>query len=477
MATGAAVAVAKADKSAAPKRNFASRAFGYDVFISFALGAPPRGTHSYASDLARRLRERDFTVFFSEDEASPGERLDSTLLKALLRSRTLVVIANRGTLQEPRWVRQEVEQFRSRHPDRPIIPISIAGALQDATLAEETRQWFKFDDKIWLDDSEDAVAQGIAGDELVKRLALAPAGRSSNMKWRWVIRAVVAVLAVLTVAAIGFGIYAQKQRLAADRSANEAKNQAAIAEQRRKEAVAAADREKTARNAESVARKDAEANATEAKRQEGIAKEETTAAQRNERESRARELAANATESLSDDPEKSILLSMHAVNATVQFGEPPVPAAEGTLHRAILSSQVRLTLRGHNFAVLSVAWSPDGKRLATASGDKTAKVWDAASGQEVLTLRGHGGSVRSVAWSPDGKRLATASGDKTAKVWDAASGQELLTLKGHQSYVYSVAWSPDGKRLATASDEDQTAKVWDAASGQELLTLCTGPSV
>jgi len=319
MATAATATAAQAGKSSAPKRNNAARVFGYDVFISFALGPPPRGTHSYASDLARRLRERDFTVFFSEDEASPGEQLDSTLLKALLRSRALVVIANRGTLEEPRWVRTEVEQFRSRHPDRPIIPISIAGALQDATLAEQT-QWLQCNEKIWLDESDDAVAQGIASDGLVTRLALAPAGRSSNVKWRWMLGAAAAVLLVSTVAAIGFGIYAQKQRVAAERNA---------------------------------------------------------------RESRARELAAYATEGLSEDPERSILLGMHAANATLRFGEPPVPAAEDTLHRAILSSHVRMTLRGHSGAVESVAWSPDGTRLATGSQDGTAKVWDALSGQGV----------------------------------------------------------------------------------------------
>ena len=211
MAPVTAEEAAQAGKSSAPRRNNAARLFGYDVFISFALGAPPRGTHSYASDLARRLRERDITVFFSEDEAAPGEQLDSTLLKALHRSRILVVIANRGTLEEPRWVRQEVEAFRGRHADRPIIPISVDGALQDATLAEQTQQWLQFGDKIWLDESHDAVANGIASKELVERLALAPAGRSSNTKWRWVVRAIVAVLTVLTVAAIGFGIYAQKE--------------------------------------------------------------------------------------------------------------------------------------------------------------------------------------------------------------------------------------------------------------------------
>jgi hypothetical protein len=113
MTVGTAEGAAQARKSSTPRRNNAARLFGYDVFISFALGAPPRGTHSYASDLARRLRERDITVFFSEDEAAPGEQLDSALLKALHRSRTLVVIANRGTLEEPRWVRQEVERFRA----------------------------------------------------------------------------------------------------------------------------------------------------------------------------------------------------------------------------------------------------------------------------------------------------------------------------------------------------------------------------
>ncbi len=135
-----------------------------------------------------------------------------------------------------------------------------------------------------------------------------------------------------------------------------------------------------------------------------------------------------------------------------------------------LAHSYQLTLKGHTSWVWSVALSPDGQRLASASDDQTVKVWDAATGQESLTLKGHTGRVESVAFSPDGQRLASASGDQTVKVWDAATGQESLTLKGHTGEVMSVAFSPDGQRLASAS-EDQTVKVWDAATGQESLTL------
>jgi len=380
-------AVEQSGTSGTPRRNNAARLFGYDMFISFALGAPPRGTQSYASDLARRLRERDITVFFSQEETAPGEQLDDALLKALQRSHSMVVIANRATLEQPRWVRKEVEAFRCRHADRSIILINVDDALQDTALARQTREWLEFGSKIWLDESGDAVANGIASDELVERLALAPAGRRSNTKWRWLMRGTAAALAVLSVAAAGFAIYAFEQ-------ADEAQTQAAIAESNAEEAQL---QRKVAEDNATEAQKQkkaAEDNAVDARTQEATAeanaddatRQRNTAVQ-NERESSARELAAYARGSLDGHPENSIRLGIRAVNATFRFGQPVVAVAEDILHQAILSSQVRMTLRGHSGTVDGVAYSPDGQRLATVSGDSTVKVWDARSGLgSVLSL-------------------------------------------------------------------------------------------
>ena len=132
------------DKPKSIFKSFSSILFGYDFFNSFKLGPPPTGAQSYASDMARRLRERDFSVFFSEEVAAPGKKLDSVLIKALHRSRILVVIANDGALLESKWVPEEVVTFRKKHPKRPVVPINVDGAMQKNWSHAKVAEWFGY---------------------------------------------------------------------------------------------------------------------------------------------------------------------------------------------------------------------------------------------------------------------------------------------------------------------------------------------
>lgn len=117
----------------------------------------------------------------------------------------------------------------------------------------------------------------------------------------------------------------------------------------------------------------------------------------------------------------------------------------------------------HAGNIVSVAITPDGKTIVTASEDRTAKLWSAVSGKELATFKGHSGEVWSVAFSPDGKTIATGSADTTVKLWDAASYKELTTLKGHTSGVTSIGFSPDGKVVATSSENE--VKLWSTSLG------------
>ena len=123
--------------------------------------------------------------------------------------------------------------------------------------------------------------------------------------------------------------------------------------------------------------------------------------------------------------------SLSGVKRTLLTGANNV-AIDPSRHLVIVEIAV---LRGHDELVYSAAFSPDGSRIVTASFDKTARIWDAATGKEIAVLRGHEDDVNSAAFSPDGSRIVTASDDKTARIWDAASGKEIAVLRGHEGTV------------------------------------------
>lgn len=205
-------------------------------------------------------------------------------------------------------------------------------------------------------------------------------------------------------------------------------------------------------------------------------------------------------------PELAVLLT------TAALVECPItPIAGQALMSALAFSHVEAVLTGHKDAVRGVAWSPDGRSIATASRDGTSRVWDATTGMVTHVLRGHTGMVEAIAWSPDSTMVATASRDTTIRVWDAATAAPITvlscgdyargvawspdgtrvagtsrnhlvhlwetnswtkhaTLTGHSGDVWGVHWALDSIRLATAS-HDRTVIVWDAATGQPAVTL------
>jgi WD40 repeat protein len=124
----------------------------------------------------------------------------------------------------------------------------------------------------------------------------------------------------------------------------------------------------------------------------------------------------------------------------------------------------------HSDIVNSVAFSPDGKQLASGSADRTIRLWETATGRELLRFEGHRDNIHCVAFSPDGKTLASGSDDETIRLWEVATGRELLTLKEHHHLVSSVAFSPDGKLLASGS-ADKAIILWAVPSGKEVRRL------
>jgi WD40 repeat protein len=139
------------------------------------------------------------------------------------------------------------------------------------------------------------------------------------------------------------------------------------------------------------------------------------------------------------------------------------------------SGQELITIRIHaeskrdqSVAATAVKFSPDGKHIVSGHGDKTIRVWDVITGEELMTLGGHYDGISSVDYSPDGNKIVSGSRDTTVKVWDATTGEELMIFAGHKGMVKSVAFSADGKRIVSVASE---IKLWDVATGKVLKTF------
>lgn len=244
------------------------------------------------------------------------------------------------------------------------------------------------------------------------------------------------------------------------------------AEAARKLAEQAAEDERVAAEAARSARMEAERQKEEAEKQR---QESEQARVRAIEAQKIAELAVRTEGSLraaalAEQPEHQVRALVEAMRVTLPIREGVLgPAWEG-LNRATEANTLAVVLEGHAKAVRSAYFSPDGKRLVSASEDQTARVWDVTSGQLLFSLVGHTGMLRGAAFSPDGKYIVTVSDDTTARIWDADRGSLVSVLKGHSAWVLAARFSPDSARLVSTGFDSKVI-VWDVWRARKQLVL------
>ncbi|GLS24273.1 hypothetical protein GCM10007874_72950 [Labrys miyagiensis] len=410
---------------------------GFDIFISYRHGGLDE---EIAIRLHRRLEvfrtpgalvkkgipARLTRVFRDREEFATNSDLTKATREALTAARFLVVVCS-PRAKESKWVSAEIAAFREMGKSSNILPLLIDGEPEDAfppTLysgAAGESEPLAAD--IRADDRRD-ILRALNG-EVLRILATVLGCRYDDLRQRQQERsrrrllAVATGLAALAVVLTLLSGYAFLMQ-------------------------------------------------SEARLAEGLAKQRLAAAQINQSK-----FLADAAERQLDagNVDLASALTLAALPDAMQSADRPlVDEAVASMERTISKDRLVGVLAGHKGYVSGAAYSPDGKLMATASEDGTARIWDAVSGAELHVLSGHLSTVRSVEFSPDGKTLLTASDDRTARIWDATTGMELKRLIGHAAGIWRAHFSPDGKLIVTAG-WDRQARIWDAVTGETTHIL------
>ncbi|MBY5871905.1 TIR domain-containing protein [Rhizobium ruizarguesonis] len=410
---------------------------GFDIFISYRHGGLDE---EIAVRLHRRLEAfrtpralvrkgipaRLTRVFRDHEEFATNSDLTKAIREALTAARYLVVVCSRRA-KESDWVSAEIAAFREMGKGRNILPLLIDGNPETAFPT--------------------TLYSGAAGEP--EPLAADIRGNSRRDNLRALNSEILRILA--TVLGCRYDDLRQRQQ-----------------ERARRRLVAIAAGSVALAVVLAVLSGYALVMQGAAQIAEGLAKQRLASAQINQSK-----FLADAAERQLDagNVDLASALTVVALPHDMQSADRPlVDEAVAAMERTISKDRLMGVLPGHIGYVSGAAYSPDGKLMATASEDGTARIWDAVSGAELHVLTGHLATVRNVEFSPDGKTVLTASDDGTARIWDAATGAELKRLIGHTAGVWRAHFSQDGKRIATAG-WDRQARIWDAATGETLYTL------
>jgi TIR domain len=386
-------------------KRFAKNLFGYDFFVSFKLGRFPLGAQSYASDLARRLREEDYTVFFSEEEAPPGEQLSPTLTKALHHSRIMIVILNEGALLHSKWVRHEVEEFRRRHPKRPVVAINIDRAIEKYAVQADTAAWLGPEGRIWLDEANEAAKNGTASAAVVKRLAITPNFLRSNSRLRWTEGAIAAALLFLT----GWAFIERDV----------------------------------------------------AKKNEQQARAQTQLALANE----SRALAALAQ--VANGFTESIYLALAAWPRTSLDMRPRLKSVLDTLSFDFSRSVPAIREFRHDRQVWGALLNKDETKVLSWSQDGTLRLWDLEKSRQILPTMKHDRPVVGAIMNRAETRFLSWSYDGTLRQWDAITGAQIGPAMKHDGEVYG-ALVTQGEDRTVSWSKDKTIRIWDLRTGKQI---------
>lgn len=416
--------------------------FGFDFFISYRRSeASP-----YATMLERRLSAADFRCFLDDNDAAPGRSLTLRLRWALRRTKVLVLLAT-PRVTESKWVGQEIELFDKS--ERDIVPVSIQDGLHTAVKADA--RWKAIEEKnyLWITEDPNVSASDEPSDRVIGELQKSFKHRRASANLRIALGIVAVALAGIAATAFWQKMVADRERAAAVVAERTAIDQRNLAIQREREASEARDAETLAKN--------------EAKRQEGLAQREARkakqasigeAAQR--KVATSRQLAAEARVVSQEQPDLGLLLALEGdrIAETVQARRA---LWEGLASMGYLRRYVRV-MGGKVFAL---AYSPLGDYLAAGDTEGDVRVWRTSQTNGSALPRDHQGAVSSVAFSPSGRRLASASFDRTVVVWDLATRSVVRRLPGpSDSAVMQVAFLGSEDRLVV-SDADGAVVTYD----------------